>query len=279
MRFGRLRLDFLLVSVVAMSEATVQRSSLERGLRIIRLLIEVESDPAMKHGGLTVRQVSVELGVHKSTASRLLRTLADEGFAVPTGRSREGYRLGPALRSRLGLSAAQQRFRDLAAPFLQELVGRTGECAHVAVAADGEALVVDAFETAQSLRVVLEKGRLLPLHSTSVGKCLLAWELAPIPADLPARTGRTITDPARLRAHLAEVRQAGYAVDDEENHSGTGGLSAPVFDGPGGAAVGCIGIGAPLQRLRGATSGLAEQVTAVAAELTAALGEPHAPPG
>lgn len=192
-----------------MAEQSAERSSLERGLRVIRLLIELESDPAMQHRGLSVQQVSVELGVHKSTASRILATLAEEGFAVQPERSRRGYRLGPALRSRFGLTPPQQRFRDLASPFLRELVGLTGECAHGAVAADGAALVLDAFETAQSLRVVLEKGRLLPLHSTSVGKCLLAWGLAPLPADLPARTGRTITDPARLRAHLETVRELG----------------------------------------------------------------------
>lgn len=253
--------------------------ALERGLRAIRLLVEVESDPAMKSRGLSVQQVSLELGVHKSTASRLLRTLADEGFAVQPAGIRQGYRLGPALRSRVGLTPAQQRFRDLAAPFLQELVGRTGECAHIAVAEDGEALLVDAFETAQSLRVVLEKGRRLPLHSTSVGKCLLAWELAPLPADLPARTGRTITDPARLRAHLAGVREVGYAFDDEENHSGACGITAPVFEGPDGPPVGCIGIGAPVQRLQpDAVPALATHVRAVAAELGEALGRSAHPP-
>lgn len=254
-------------------------STLERGLRVIRLLIEVESDPAMKDHGLSVQQVSVELGVHKSTASRILRTLADAGFAVQPERTRKGYRLGPALRSRFGLTPAQQRFRDLAAPFLQELVGRTGECAHIAVATEGEAVVIDAFETAQSLRVVLERGRLLPLHSTSVGKCLLAWGLAPVPADLPARTGRTITDPARLRAHLAEIRETGYALDDEENHTGACGVTAPVFEGVGGEAVGCIGIGGPLQRMHGAAiARLAADVVAVAGELTTAIGD-SGPPG
>jgi DNA-binding IclR family transcriptional regulator len=254
--------------------------TLERGLRVLRLLIEVESDPAMKHHGLSVQQVALELGVHKSTASRLLRTLADNGFAVQPPGTRRGYRLGPALRSRFGLSPAQQRFRDLASPFLQELVGTTGECAHGAVVADGAALVVDAIETAQSLRVVLEKGRLLPLHTTSVGKCLLAWELAPVPADLPARTGRTITDPARLRAHLEHVREAGYAYDDEENHTGGCGITAPVFEGLGGEPIGCIGIGGPVQRVNEETvPHLAAEVVAAAARLTVAIGSAGGPPG
>lgn len=262
-----------------MSEQATERSSLERGLKIIRLLIELESDPALQHGGLSVQQVSYELGVHKSTASRLLRTLAESGFAVQPARSRRGYRLGPALRSRFGLTSAQQRFRDLASPFLQELVGATGECAHGAVAVEDAALVVDAFETAQSLRVVLEKGRLLPLHSTSVGKCLLAWELAPIPADLPARTGRTHTDPARLRAHLEEIRAAGYAFDNEENHTGGCGVSAPVFEGVAGPPVGCIGIGGPVQRMSAdAIPDLAVQVLDIAGRLSTAIGGSSGPP-
>lgn len=262
-----------------MTEQTAERNSLERGLRIIRLLIELESDPALQHGGLSVQQVSYELGVHKSTASRLLRTLAENGFAVQPARSRRGYRLGPALRSRFGLTPAQQRFRDLASPFLQELVEATGECAHGAVASGDAALVVDALETAQSLRVVLEKGRLLPLHSTSVGKCLLAWELAPVPADLPARTGRTYTDPVRLRAHLDDIRAAGYAFDNEENHTGGCGISAPVFEGVGGAPIGCIGIGGPVQRMAAdAIPALAAQVIDLANRLSSAIGSSSGPP-
>ncbi|MCV2395679.1 IclR family transcriptional regulator [Actinotalea sp. M2MS4P-6] len=259
-----------------MAERGAGRDSLQRGLTIIRLLIEVESDPALRHKGLAVNEVAYELGVHKSTASRLLRTLADNGFAVLPAGTRRGYRLGPALRSRFGLTEAQQRFRELASPYLQKLVELTGECAHVAVASGDSALVIDAYETAQSLRVVLEKGRHLPLHSTSVGKCLLAWELAPVPEVLPARTERTITDPEALRAHLAAVREQGYAVDDEENHTGGYGISAPVFEGHGGDAVGCLGIGLPVQRALGATAELAAQVVSTADRLSAALGETSA---
>lgn len=263
-----------------MTEGSSERSPLERGLRIIKLLIEVESDPALSQRGLTGQQVSYELGVHKSTASRLLRTLAEAGFAVQAPRSRSGYRLGPALRSRFGLTPAQQRFRQLASPFLQELVGVTGECAHGAVASDGAALVVDAFETTQSLRVVLEKGRLLPLHSTSVGKCLLAWELAPFPTDLPARTGWTLTDPTRLRANLEQGLRLGYALDDEENHTGGRGISAPVFEGRDGPPVGCIGIGGPVQRMRDdQLETLSRAVVEVAGRLSAAIGTSEPPPG
>ena len=69
---------------------------LERGLRILDLLIEVESDVVCRPQGVSIHQVASELGVHKSTASRLMQTLVAKGYAV-ANRSRRGFRLGPAV--------------------------------------------------------------------------------------------------------------------------------------------------------------------------------------
>jgi DNA-binding IclR family transcriptional regulator len=113
----------------------------------------------------------------------------------------------------------------------------------------------------------------VPLHCTSAGKALLAVGLAEIPASLPRRTPRTITERAALERHLAEVRDAGYAYDDEENDTYTRCISAPVF-GPGGAPIGCIGIDAPSVRLtRERTPEAAAHVVAVARRLSEALSQ------
>ena len=88
----------------------------------------------------------------------------------------------------------------------------------------------------------------MPLHCTSAGKCLLAFGLAPIPSELPARTARTITDADALRAHLPRIVERGYALDDEENHAGVRCMSAPFFDGHG-RAIGCVGINGPAVRV------------------------------
>src|SRR6266540_2248186 len=84
-------------------------AALERGLRILDLLIEVESDPVRRPRGLSVQQAAVELGVHKSTASRLMQTLVSKGYAVANGGSRRGFRLGPAVQVHLGLTPDQRR--------------------------------------------------------------------------------------------------------------------------------------------------------------------------
>lgn len=250
--------------------------ALERGLKILDLLIEVESDPIRRDQGLSIQQVALELDIHKSTASRLMQTLVSRGYAVANHAGRRGFRLGPAVEVSSGLNMNQRRLTDLAHPFLVRLVEETGECAHAAVASGASSLVIDDVETGQPLRVVSGTGRRVPLHCTSAGKCLLAFGLASIPAELPARTPRTITNPEILQLHLAEILARGYALDDEENHSGVRCISVPVYNGADGAPVGCIGIDGPSVRMvETEMDKLAHKVIEVAQELSVKLGEDH----
>jgi DNA-binding IclR family transcriptional regulator len=156
--------------------------SLERGLKVLNLLSEIEADVARRRHGLSVQQVATELGIHKSTASRLMQTLV-AGYATrQRGDGRRGFGLGPAVHLHVGLTADQRRLRDVAQPFLASLVSRTHECAHVAVASGASALVIDDLETGHPLRLVAQKGRRESLHCTSAGKCLLAFGLAGVRA-------------------------------------------------------------------------------------------------
>jgi DNA-binding IclR family transcriptional regulator len=246
-------------------------AALERGLKILDLLIEVEADVVRRSKGLSVGQVALELDVHKSTASRLMATLVAKGYAVPKDGSARGFRLGPAVQTHLGLTIDQRRLRELAQPYLAQLVHDTGECAHAAVASGSWALVIDDVETDHALRVVAGKGRRVPLHCTSAGKCLLAFGLAAIPAELPPRTPRTITHPDILRVRLEEIVEQGYALDDEENDLGVRCISAPVVNGLG-EAIGCLGIDGPSIRMTDARIPvLAERVKGAAQRLSAAI--------
>lgn len=222
--------------------------SVERSLRILDLLLEADADPVLRERGVAIRAIAAELGVHRTTVLRLLTTLVAAGYAAPSGAGGNGYVVGAALRRASARSGAVERFTAAARPSLARLVELTDECAHAAVAEAGRVLVVDDVETDQPLRVVPAAGRHVPLHCTSAGKVLLAWGLADIPAALPARTDRTITDTVALRTHLEEVRAQGWALDDRENDEFTRCISAPVFDGSG-TAIGCVGIDAPSVRL------------------------------
>lgn len=248
--------------------STVQ--SLERGLRILDALTEAAEDPMRRGRGVPLQVLADELGVHKTSALRLVNTLIAAGYAAPAAAG-TGYVLGPVMRRDAVASMDDARFKRAARPFLEQLVDLTGECAHIAVADGGRALVLDDVETTQPLRVVPVSGRHVALHCTSAGKALLAYGMAPIPGALPRRTSQTITQRAALERHLAQVRDDGYAYDDEENDTHTRCISAPVF-GPGGAPVGCIGIDAPSVRLtRERIPAAAAHVVAVARRLSDAL--------
>jgi DNA-binding IclR family transcriptional regulator len=247
-------------------------NSLARGLRILDLLIEIEADVVRRPRGLSIQQVANELEVHKSSASRLMRTLVDQGYAVPNSGPPRGYRLGPAVQIHQGLTLDQQRLRELAQPVLVQLVEDTEECAHAAVSAGGWALVIDDVQTRHPLRVVADKGRRVPLHCTSAGKCLLAFGQAAMPKKMPARTARTITSPEILRLHLLEIAERGYALDDEENDPGVRCISAPVFNG-GDVAIGCVGIDGPSVRItHDSIEAMAAHVVAAAARLSKTIG-------
>lgn len=251
--------------------------TLERGLKILDLLVEIESDPVRRAKGVSVQQVATSLYIHKSSASRLMQTLVSTGYAVAVSPNRRGFRLGPAVQTNEQLQPAQRRLSAMARPYLERLVDITGECSHAAVSAGTTALVIDDAETGKSLRVVAGTGRRVPLHCTSAGKVLLAHGLATVPDDLPVRTARTITDVDALVAHLAEIVEQGYSIDDEENDEGVRCISAPVREGRDGPVIGCIGIDGPSIRVTpDSVSEVAALVVKTAVDLSAELEQPPA---
>jgi len=215
--------------------------SLARGLKIMELM-------AAHEDGIGVTELAEKLGVDKSSASRLVHTLARYGYAEQIAGTRR-YRLGPQV-VRLSRSLlTRMPLREEAKPFLRQLVDRTGECAHLAILAQGQALYIDQVESPATLRVTTGVGTLAPLHCTALGKCLLAFtDDVPLPAELPAFTPRTITDHETLRLHLEQTRRQGYAVDDEEYDYGVRCVAAPVYDFRG-KVIGAIGISGPAGRM------------------------------
>jgi len=215
--------------------------SLARGLKLMELLAASPDD-------VGVTELANEMGIDKSSVSRLVQTLATYGYAEQDPVSRR-YRLGPQI-VRLSRSLlTRMPLRDEAKPFLRDLVNRTGECAHIAILSQGKALYIDQVESPASLRVTTGVGTLAPLHCTALGKCLLAFDpAAALPEEMRAFTPRTITDAETLRRHLEQVRQQGYAVDDEEYDFGVRCVAAPIVDYRG-KTVGAIGISGPAGRV------------------------------
>ena len=214
--------------------------SLARGLKILNML-------GPSRNGMGTTELATRLSIDKSSASRLLRTLANYGF-VEQDLLTARYTLGPQLVT-LGQHLLNRiTLRDHARPYLRELVDKTGECAHLAILAQRQALYIDQVESSAALRVESEIGTLSPLHCTALGKILLAFGLSRIPEELRPFTRRTITDRSTLEAQMAQIRQRGYAIDDEEYNYGVRCVAAPVYDHRR-ALAGAIGISGPAGRV------------------------------
>jgi len=213
---------------------TSPATSVERALNILEAA-------AQRRDGLTNSEISRKLGIPKSSASYILRTLERRGYLRRDGESGR-YRLGLKILSLGGDAQGNLEIADVALPFMRALSEKIRMTVHLAVLDQGEAVYVEKVEAPGFFKVNTWVGRRMFLHSTSVGKCLLAWlpkqeiENVVRQQGLKKRTPKTITTVSKLLVDLEHVKQSGYAVDDEENSLGARCLGAPIFDAMGNVA-------------------------------------------
>jgi DNA-binding IclR family transcriptional regulator len=170
-------------------------------------------------------------GLERATTWRLLTTLEEVGFVERTGRS--GFSVGYGLVA-IAACVDEGTIARALRPRLELLARDTGVTAALSVVKSGRLLVVDQADP-PSVLAVNWVGKEFPLHTSSPGKLVLA-DLPPEALDdllarpLERLTGKTITDPKRLRAELTVVRRSGVAVSNEEFEDGCVGISAAVKD-------------------------------------------------
>ena len=215
--------------------------SLARGLKILDILSQAQE-------GVSITELAELLGVDKGSASRLVATLVQHGYAEKDENNRR-FHLGAQVVSLSRSLLIRLPLREAAKPFLRQLMELTGECAHLAVPAQGKVLYIDQVESPATLRVNAQVGTMNPLHCTALGKVILAFGEVELPAVLESFTAHTLTDPGQLRENLELTRKRGFAVDDEEFDLGVRCIAVPVFDFRGKLA-GSIGISGPASRMR-----------------------------
>ena len=198
-------------------------------------------------------EVCRKSGLHRSTAHHLLRTLVVLGYLVQDPNSKT-YRLGPRVFQLASSTWSEGQMAEIALPFLDELVRKTQETANLAVRKGGFAVMIEKVEGGGPLRVVNSVGSLRPIYCCAIGKVLLAW-MAPgmqqeIVASLQfeAHTPNTITGRDKLKKELTRVRNAGFAIDDEEMSLGIRCIAAPVFNFSG-QVVAAMGVAGPSVRV------------------------------
>jgi DNA-binding IclR family transcriptional regulator len=227
-----------------------------------------------------VTDIAAGTGLPKSTVHRILQSLVGWGFARADGSG--GYLPGPRILTLAGKVMSRFDPAQHADAALLRLRDRTGFTVHFAVRSGDEAVYVRKLEGLRPYQMASRVGMSMLLHSSAIGKAILAQlrdeEVIVITSrtGLVRRTQHTITDPGALLDHLAEVRRRGYSIDDEENESGIRCVGAPVFDHTG-TVMGGISVSGLAFDVAPDDETLGSQVVTAAHEVSLALGAPPGP--
>ena len=224
-----------------------------------------------------VTDIATDTGLPKSTVHRILQSLLGWGFARSDGNG--GYLPGPRILTLAGRVMSRFDPAQHANVALRALRDTTGLAVHFAIRSGDEAVYVDKLEGRRPYQMRSRVGMSVPLHTTAIGKAVLA-QLSPAEVvEIVERTGmqsmtrRSITEVPVLLRQLAEAAERGYAIDDGENDPGIGCIGAPVFDHTGrvmgGLSISALGFEIDLDSRE-----LSTVVINAARDVSLALGAP-----
>jgi len=202
--------------------------SVEKAMKLLKLY-------SFKNHELNLSQLSNELKIHKSTAYRLATTLAEGGF-LHWDPQKGTYSLGLRLMEFSSILMSSMELRVVARPHLEKLRQVTGITVHLGVLDQGEVVYIDKLEGDGGLRLYSEIGKRTLCHCTALGKALLAdtseSKVRHILEEkgMPFRTENTITSIPQFLTHLKQVREDGYALDNEEHERLVHCVAAPIRD-------------------------------------------------
>jgi DNA-binding IclR family transcriptional regulator len=219
--------------------------ALQRAFDILNLF-----DAHTKELGNTEIAQTVQL--HKSTVAGLIHTLEVNGYLAQNPATRK-YRLGLKLVERAAVALNQLDLREIAQPHLRALRDECNESVNLAIQDGAEVVYIERLFGGHALGIRSEIGKRAALHSTALGKAILAWR-APKQTqeflknyEFETVTPKTFTRRDQFLRELTKTRERGFAIDDEENEIGGRCVAAPVFDASG-APVAAISVSVPIQR-------------------------------
>lgn len=242
--------------------------SVDRAVAILDLLAQ--------DGWRAGAEVARELGVHRSTALRLLGTLERHGLVERDPRTAK-YRLGGRLTQLASAVRGETDLRQAARPVCERLARALGETVTVDVLDGDEIVPIEQASGSTSVVNVNWLGTRNPVHCTASGKVILAFASDAVRQRLLARplerrTPNTIVDLGELLGQLAAAREAGFARTSEELEVGLDAIAAPVHSAEG-EVVGALDVSGPAHRLKeGGRPELVRLTLEAAADLSWRLG-------
>lgn len=224
-----------------------------------------------------ITEIAQRLGFHKSTASGLVYSLEEGGYLEQNPENKK-YRLGLKLMERTSVLLKQMEIRQVALPFLLRLRDWSQESVNLAIRDGIEVIYIERMLSEQGLSYRNDIGKRGWVHSTALGKAMLA-QLAPQEAkallgsyELVQMTDFTLITVEDVLADLSLTKERGFALDDQENELGGRCVSAAIFN-HFQQPVAAISVSVPLARIpREKISYYGDKVKEMAEQISERLG-------
>src|SRR6185295_951402 len=204
-------------------------------------------------GGLTLSELSAELGFPKNAVFRITNTLKARGYVARDERTLR-FRLTEKLLRISQPRVERKGLLEVAMGPMRDLRDELRETVQIGRRSGDEGVILEQVEGLHPLRISVDAGLRFPLHNNGPGKLLLAFmpDAARAAAikriSMTASTSRTITDRHELARECDRIREQGYSVDFAEADEGIHCVAAPIFD-PQGEILAAVWISAPSRRL------------------------------
>ncbi|BBI35326.1 IclR family transcriptional regulator [Cohnella abietis] len=220
---------------------------------------------------LTVSEIAEKVCIPDSTAYRFIQTLIKNGFVERKGRGQIGLGLRIFDLARSLSSQIERELLAIARPIMEELTNQTNETTVLFIRTGTKAICIEHVTSRRLIRLSIENGRVLPLHSGASGKTLLAYESDKIIGELL----ESIEDDSKKRGlleQLKDIRNAGHCLTLGEVDTDAFAIAAPIFDTQHRLAA-SLSVAGPVHRLNEENlPSTIEAVKLAAAQISQKLG-------
>jgi len=245
------------------------------GVRVLHKTLDILETIKATESGFRLAELSRKVELPKATVYRILTTLEGRGYLdrAPDG----SYRMAKKLFDLQRAAPMEQVLTRVAQPLMERLVGSCKETVNLGLLDAGEVVVINTVESPQAVRMSSKIGNRRLLHSTALGKVMLAGLVDKEVTRLlrlkgtPKLTDETLTSRAAVLAEVQKVRQQGWALDNQENELEGRCIGAPV-EGPDGHVVAALSISGPVFRMSmDRACGLVQELKGICAEIARGL--------
>jgi DNA-binding IclR family transcriptional regulator len=245
----------------------------DSGIRSVQRALNILQCFDWDNKELTFSEIVDKISLPKSTTSRILSTLENEGFLIRDPDTMK-YKLGHSIYL-LGIVAKESLdIRSISLPFMEKMTKLTNETSNLYLLENYDRVCIAQVPSPMPIKQTVQVGERFPIWAGATGRSILAfldesvWD--EMIKELKQFTDKTVVDPDEFINDLREIRRKGYSVSMGEKFVEIGCVAAPIFNA--NRVIGCISISGPVYRFPKDTTSYTNLVTEAAQSISHKLG-------